>query len=125
MNATIVNATGNIIKYEIDKGDTVWIMVNIKYINFQEMKFNLKAFLELKTCACILFLMFPGLGYFYGGLTHRKNLLTLLLSTSLSLAVVFIQWFVLGYSLCFSESGSVFIGNMGKLIDYLINFIIF
>ncbi len=35
--------------------------------------------------------MIPGLGYFYGGITHRKNLLTTLLSTMLSLGIVSIQ----------------------------------
>jgi len=56
--------------------------------------------------------MFPGLGYFYGGITHRKNLLTALLTTGLGLGVVSIQWFIWGYSLSFSETGSVFIGNL-------------
>lgn len=56
--------------------------------------------------------MIPGLGYFYGGITHKKNLLTTLLSTMLSIAVVAIQWFIWGYSLSFSETGSVFIGNL-------------
>jgi Amt family ammonium transporter len=81
--------------------------------------------------------MFPGLGYFYGGITHRKNLLTTLLSTSLGLGVVSIQvilklfntvsntfnfncsnsitqWFIWGYSLSFSEKGSIFIGNLNN-----------
>lgn len=56
--------------------------------------------------------MIPGLGYFYGGITHKKNLLTTLLSTMLSIAIVAIQWFIWGYSLSFSETGSSFIGNM-------------
>lgn len=40
---------------------------------------------------CLAFIMFPGLGFFYGGIAHRKNLLTILLSTTLGLSVVSIQ----------------------------------
>jgi Amt family ammonium transporter len=61
--------------------------------------------------------MIPGLGYFYGGITHRKNLLTSLLSTALGLAVVSVLWFIWGYSLSFSQSGSVFIGDLRKFIS--------
>jgi Amt family ammonium transporter len=64
-----------------------------------------------KVSTALVFLMIPALGYFYGGITHRKNLLTALLTTGLGIAVVSIQWFIWGYSLSFSETGSVFIGN--------------
>lgn len=53
----------------------------------------------------------PGLGYLYSGLARRKNALQLLLLCMLSLAVVSFQWFFIGYSLVFSESGGSFFGD--------------
>ena len=64
--------------------------------------------------------MIPGLGFFYGGITHKKNLLTVLLSTSLGLAVVSVFWYIWGYSLAFSQSGSTFIGDLSKVTIVII-----
>ena len=58
----------------------------------------------------------PGVGYYYGGIIKRKNLLTLFMSTALSVAIVSVQWFIWGFSLSFSETGSAFNGNLGKKI---------
>ena len=33
----------------------------------------------------------PGLGYFYGGITRKKNLLTMLMSSGLAIAIVSFQ----------------------------------
>jgi ammonium transporter, Amt family len=38
------------------------------------------------------------------------------MSTGLSVAIVSIQWFLWGFSLSFSETGSKFYGNLGKLL---------
>ena len=53
----------------------------------------------------------PGLGYLYSGLTRRKNALTLLILSMLSLAIVSVQWMFIGYSLVFSSTGGVFYGD--------------
>jgi ammonia channel protein AmtB len=53
----------------------------------------------------------PGLGYLYSGLTRRKNALSLLFLSIVSLAIVSFQWFFIGYSLVFSESGGTFLGD--------------
>ena len=39
------------------------------------------------------------------------------MSTALSVAIVSIQWFIWGFSLSFSETGTVFNGNLGKILE--------
>jgi Amt family ammonium transporter len=56
-------------------------------------------------------LLAPGLGYLYSGLTRRKNALSLLFLAIVSLAIVSFQWFFIGYSLVFSSTGGVFLGD--------------
>lgn len=61
----------------------------------------------------LVFLMIPGLGYFYSGMVRSKNALSLVFLCMMALAVVTFQWVVWGYSLSFSEtSTSPFIGNL-------------
>ncbi|KAI7902456.1 ammonium transporter AmtB-like domain-containing protein [Cokeromyces recurvatus] len=60
-----------------------------------------------------VWLMIPGIGFFYSGMTREKNALSLIMCSVLSLVVVSIQWFVLGYSLTFSKTTvSSMIGNL-------------
>ncbi|KAF5365383.1 hypothetical protein D9757_012117 [Collybiopsis confluens] len=60
----------------------------------------------------LVFIMVPGLGYFYSGLLRRKNALSMIYMSLMTLAVVSFQWFFWGYSLAFSETGSKFIGDL-------------
>ena len=55
-----------------------------------------------------------GVGFLYGGLTRRKNSLTVILQCFLVYAIVSIQWVVYGYSIMFGPdaTGSGFIGNL-------------
>ncbi|PWN42723.1 putative low affinity ammonium transporter [Ceraceosorus guamensis] len=73
------------------------------------------------TCTALVWLMIPGLGYLYSGLTRRKNALHMLLMTIMALAVVSIQWVFWGYSLAFSPTGGKFLGNLNHFgfIDVL------
>ena len=59
-------------------------------------------------------LMTPGLAFFYGGLVGRKNVLTIMIQSFVSLSVVTIIWFIAGYSLCFSGDTYGIIGNLDK-----------
>ncbi len=63
------------------------------------------------TSVALVFLMIPGLGYFYSGLARSKNALSLIFVCYLSMTVVGIQWFLFGYSLSFAPSGNPFMGN--------------
>lgn len=63
------------------------------------------------TCTVLIIFMIPGLGYLYSGLARRKNALQLLFLSMASLAVVSFQWFFIGFSLVFSETGGSFFGD--------------
>lgn len=66
------------------------------------------------TCAALVLLMIPGVGFFYSGLARRKSALSLIMLAMLSIAVVDFQWFFWGYSLTFSHTGSSFIGDLSN-----------
>ncbi|KAJ7586713.1 ammonium transporter AmtB-like domain-containing protein [Mycena floridula] len=60
----------------------------------------------------LVFIMIPGLGFFYAGLLQRKDALSMMYLSMMTLATVSFQWFFWGYSLSFSETGSAFIGDL-------------
>ena len=60
----------------------------------------------------LVMLMTPGLAFFYGGLVGRKNVLTIMIQSFASMAIVDIIWFTVGYSLCFSGGEGAIIGNL-------------
>ncbi len=49
-------------------------------------------------CASLVMLMTPGLAFFYGGLVQRKNVLTIMMQSYVSLAWTTVLWFAFGYS---------------------------
>jgi Amt family ammonium transporter len=59
----------------------------------------------------LVFLMTPGLAFFYGGMVHRKNVISTMIKSVVAAGVVSIIWVFIGYSLCFGESIGGFIGN--------------
>jgi Amt family ammonium transporter len=59
----------------------------------------------------LVFLMTPGLAFFYGGMVHRKNVLSTMMKSVVAAGVVGVLWILVGYSLCFGSSISGFIGN--------------
>ncbi|KAI9222283.1 ammonium transporter [Blastocladiella britannica] len=64
----------------------------------------------------LVLIMIPGLGYFYSGMARDKNALSLILISIVSLAIVSLQWFVIGFSLAFSpDATNGFIGD-GKYL---------
>jgi Amt family ammonium transporter len=64
--------------------------------------------------AALVMLMTPGLAFFYGGLVGRKNVLSIMIQSFISLAIVDIIWFTVGYSLCFSGDVGGVIGNLDQ-----------
>lgn len=62
----------------------------------------------------LVMLMTPGLAFFYGGLVGRKNVLAIMIQSFVSMAVVDIIWFAVGYSLCFSGGQGGVIGNLDQ-----------
>jgi len=59
----------------------------------------------------LVFLMTPGLAFFYGGMVHRKNVISTMIKSVVAAGVVSILWVFIGYSLCFGESIGGIIGN--------------
>ena len=63
-------------------------------------------------CAALVFIMTPGLAFFYGGLVSRKNVLTIMMQSFISMGVVTILWFVIGFSLTFGPDVHGLIGGL-------------
>ncbi len=75
----------------ISAGDTAWILAS----------------------AALVMLMTPALGFFYGGLVRRKNVLSTLMHSWFILALISVQWVLWGYSLAFSpDTGFGIIGGL-------------
>ncbi|MGC4034382.1 MAG: ammonium transporter [Chitinophagaceae bacterium] len=59
----------------------------------------------------LVFLMTPGLAFFYGGMVHRKNVISTMMKSVVAAGVVSVLWVFVGYSLCFGSDIGGFIGN--------------
>jgi ammonium transporter, Amt family len=74
----------------ISAGDTAWLL----------------------TASALVMLMVPGLALFYGGMVRHKNIVSTLLQCFLVLAVVSIQFALIGYTLAFGPDVKGIIGNL-------------
>jgi ammonium transporter, Amt family len=63
-------------------------------------------------CSSLVMLMTPGLAFFYGGLVSRRNVLTIMMQSFVSMGWTTVMWFVVGYSLCFSGGQGGIIGDL-------------
>ncbi len=83
-------------KPTINKGDTTWMLVST---------------------LLVLLMIIPGLALFYGGLVRAKNMLSMMMQVSVTAAIGMVAWAFWGYSLAFTDGGSLntFIGGAGKL----------
>lgn len=77
----------------IDAGDTAWLLVS----------------------TAMVMLMTPALGFFYGGMVRRKNLLSTIMMSFVALALVPILWILYGYSLSFGPDMGGVIGSFNWL----------
>ncbi len=59
----------------------------------------------------LVFLMTPGLAFFYGGMVNRKNVISTMIKSVVAAGVVGVLWVVCGFSLAFGESINGIIGN--------------
>lgn len=64
------------------------------------------------TATALVMLMTPALGFFYGGLVRRKNLVSTIVQCLVIFAVVSITWALWGYSLVFGPSVHGVIGDL-------------
>lgn len=67
------------------------------------------------TATGLVLLMTPGLSFFYGGMVSKKNIISTMLQSFISMGVISILWIVVGFSMAFGESiggtGTGIIGN--------------
>ncbi|MBK8173109.1 MAG: ammonium transporter [Sandaracinaceae bacterium] len=60
----------------------------------------------------LVLLMTPGLALFYGGMVRKKNVLSSLMHSFFAIALVSVQWVLLGYSLAFGGDIGGFVGDL-------------
>jgi ammonium transporter len=80
----------------LDSGDTAWM---------------------LTATALVLFMTIPGLSLFYAGLVRAKNVLSVLMQCFVITAMMSLLWAIYGYSLAYTDGGSLqwLIGGFERL----------
>jgi len=74
-------------------------------------KYNFADIAWLLVATALVFLMTPGLGFFYGGMVHRKNVISTMIKSVVAAGVVTVLWVVVEYGMCFGKSIGGFIGD--------------
>jgi len=79
-----------------DKGDTTWMLIST---------------------VLVILMTIPGLALFYGGLVRAKNMLSVLTQVFAVFCMISILWVIYGYSLAFTDGGSMnsYIGGLSKM----------
>lgn len=73
--------------------------------------YNAADIVWILVATALVFLMTPGLSLFYGGMVHRKNVISTMIKSVVAAGVVSVLWVVIGFSLCFGDSLNGIIGN--------------
>lgn len=79
--------------------------------NFDEGKYNTSDIAFILVATALVFLMTPGLAFFYGGMVHRKNVLSTMIKSVVAAGVISVLWVTVSFSLAFGESINGLIGN--------------
>ncbi len=67
-------------------------------------------------CAMLVLLMTPGLAFFYGGLSRRKNVVNTMIMTFMVIGVVGVAWVICGWSFAYGGDGSIpFFGGFDQI----------
>ena len=80
----------------LDKADTAWMIV----------------------ASALVLLMTPGLAFFYGGMVNKKNVISTMLQSFISLGVISLVWIFFGFSISFGDSINS-LGIIGDPFQYL------
>lgn len=75
---------------KIDSGDTTFVIIS----------------------AALVFIMTPGLAFFYGGMVRKKNVLNTIMNSFFIIALISVQWVLFGYSLAFGPDKGGLIGGL-------------
>jgi Amt family ammonium transporter len=80
---------------KLDSGNTAWM---------------------LTSTALVLMMTIPGLALFYGGMVRKKNVLATVMQSFAICCLMTVLWFVVGYSLAFSDGGGMnaWLGGLSK-----------
>jgi len=78
----------------MDKGDVSWMMIS---------------------SVLVLFMTLPGLALFYGGLVRSKNMLSILMQTTIIACLMMVIWVIYGYSVTFGGATGPIWGGTAKL----------
>ncbi|MHB9094293.1 MAG: ammonium transporter [Eubacteriales bacterium] len=78
---------------KIDTGDTTFVMI----------------------ASALVMLMTPGLALFYGGMVRRKNVLSTFMQSFILIAIISVQWVLIGYTLAFGPDKGHLIGSLSWL----------
>jgi Amt family ammonium transporter len=79
--------------------------------NFDDGKYNAADIAFVLIASALVFIMTPGLAFFYGGMVHRKNVLSTMIKSVVAAGIVTVLWVVVGFSLAFGDSLGGIIGN--------------
>jgi Amt family ammonium transporter len=75
----------------MNSGDTVWVLAS----------------------TALVFIMTPGVAFFYGGMARRKNILSILMQCFIIMCLIGLQWVMYGYSISFGpDTGHGIIGSL-------------
>lgn len=66
----------------------------------------------------LVLIMTPGLGFFYGGMVTKKNVISTILQSFIAMGVITVVWVVLGFGLAFGDSVGGFFGNPTKYLFF-------
>ena len=77
----------------IDTGDTAWVLIS----------------------AALVFIMTPGLAFFYGGMVRSKNVLSTIMHSFFIVAMISVEWVLIGYAMTFGSDIGGFIGSLDKI----------
>ncbi|WP_430691516.1 ammonium transporter [Mesorhizobium vachelliae] len=74
----------------------------------------------LTSTALVLMMTIPGLALFYGGMVRKKNVLATIMQSFAITCLVTVLWFMFGYSLAFSDGGSMnaYLGGFSKFFHH-------
>jgi Amt family ammonium transporter len=75
----------------VDSGDTAWVLIS---------------------AALVMLMTIPGLAFFYGGLSRKKNVLSTIMYSFFAMVLISLQWSIGGYSLAFGPDVGHLIGNL-------------
>lgn len=63
------------------------------------------------TATIFVFMMTPGLSFFYGGMVGQKNVISTILQSFIAMGIISVMWVVFGFSLAFGDDIGSLIGN--------------